>query len=61
MMADDHAACTACGDVLLPEDTRDGGAYGLGPLCPECYGLETALRDAREQGDAGGYAAAGIS
>jgi hypothetical protein len=35
MMADDHAACTSCGDVLLPEDTRDGGAYGLGLLCPE--------------------------
>src|SRR5436309_16040738 len=44
MMTDDHATCTACGDGLLPEDARDGGAYGLGPLCPECYGLETALR-----------------
>ena len=50
MMAVDHATCTSCGGVLLPEDTRDGEAYGFGPLCPECHGLETALRDAMRQG-----------
>jgi hypothetical protein len=49
-MADDHTTCTSCGDGLLPEDTRDGGVYGFGPLCPECYGLEIALRDATQQG-----------
>ena len=49
MMADDHATCTSCGDRLLSEDVRAGGAYGFGPLCPECYGLETALRDATLQ------------
>jgi hypothetical protein len=56
MMSDDHATCTSCGDVLLPEDARDGGAYGFGPLCPECYGLETALRDALRQGPLHGHA-----
>ena len=56
MMADDHATCTSCGDVLLPENARDGGAYGFGPLCPECYGLETALRDATRQGPPHGQA-----